>query len=295
MRAPGYIPALLLLPSVALAQTTPDLFYVDGKPDNANFTTSAALVTNDCDHIARITWTPGRTSCASTRVWLTTASCGTDPGSNDKSLAVSGNSAAITIRDLPVFQATDGGTAVGCPLNTTQPYTVCGNYKVIDSFSQCNSFQTINPATIKYKGSPPPPPTLTEVLDQDSALTVRATTNDADTVHIHVDIRVADAGTNFSLDVGDFTPDQTGVRVSGLVNGVTYDVQTRAEDAAGTPGNFSDPSNILQGTPVASYGFFDKYKQLGGEDTGGCASVPGGLILLAAPALWVAWLMRRRP
>jgi uncharacterized protein (TIGR03382 family) len=282
---------------VALAQTqTPDLFYVDNRPDNANFTTNAALVTKDCDHIARITWTPGRPSCASTRVWLTTASCGTEPGSNDKSLSVSGNSAAITIRDLPLFQATDGGTALGCPQPATQAYTVCGNYKVTDSFLQCNSFQTINPATIKYKGLPPPPPTLTEVLSQDTALTVRATTNDADTVNIHVYIRVADAGTDFPPNpVGDFTPDQTGVKVSGLVNGVTYDVETKAEDGAGTPGNFSDPSNILQGTPVASYGFFDKYKQLGGEDTGGCASVPGGLILLAAPALWVAWLMRRRP
>jgi hypothetical protein len=72
--------------------------------------------------------------------------------------------------------------------------------------------------------------------------------------------------------------------ISGLKNGVTYDVTVTAYSAADTP---SDPSAAVQGTPIPVDDFWSRYHNAGGPEQGGCASGPADLLgmLLAAAAL----------
>ena len=79
-------------------------------------------------------------------------------------------------------------------------------------------------------------------------------------------------------------------RITGLTNDLTYSVYLTAEDGAE---NVSDASNVQQGTPIDTYGFWDSYRRSGGASQGGCAStgleVCGLLALAALPRL-----MRRK-
>jgi hypothetical protein len=81
--------------------------------------------------------------------------------------------------------------------------------------------------------------------------------------------------------------------VSGLTNGTLYDVRIYGEDAAG---NFTDPSDVVQATPVASEGFYKTYRREGGADRGGCGDIGGGGMdwRLALLGLGILPLLRRR-
>lgn len=86
--------------------------------------------------------------------------------------------------------------------------------------------------------------------------------------------------------------------LDGLALGTPYAVQVSAVDAAGNParpstlGNESARSNTLSGTPVAIQDFFERYGQVGGQETGGCAS--GGVPLFALAGLGLLARRRRR-
>jgi hypothetical protein len=84
----------------------------------------------------------------------------------------------------------------------------------------------------------------------------------------------------------------TSANIFGLNNGVTYTVYVTALDGAGTnPPTSSNASGLSpagSGTPVASYTFFQEYK----ENGVGCASVDSPLFSLVLLAC--ALLLRRR-
>lgn len=83
----------------------------------------------------------------------------------------------------------------------------------------------------------------------------------------------------------------TSLRLGGLTNGVTYDVQVVAYTKSGNP---SDPSETKSGTPVPVSDFWEQYKERGGTDSGGCgAGGTGALAMIGAAAL--AALRRRKP
>lgn len=83
----------------------------------------------------------------------------------------------------------------------------------------------------------------------------------------------------------------TSLRLGGLTNGVTYDVQVIAYTKSGNP---SDPSATVSATPVPVSDFWEQYKARGGTDSGGCgAGGTGALAMIGAAAL--AALRRRKP
>ena len=66
--------------------------------------------------------------------------------------------------------------------------------------------------------------------------------------------------------------------LDGLTNGVTYDVSMTSVSAGG---NESRPSNVVQGRPELTSGFWEDYVAAGGVEQGGCAGGAGGLLSLA--------------
>jgi hypothetical protein len=88
------------------------------------------------------------------------------------------------------------------------------------------------------------------------------------------------------------------ISITGLALDTPYGVQVSAVDAAGnaarptTLGNESARSNLISGTPVSVQDFFERYGELGGTESGGCAA--GGLPLPTLGALALLLLLRRR-
>jgi hypothetical protein len=112
----------------------------------------------------------------------------------------------------------------------------------------------------------------------------------------------ADAGTtgsanNFTVTAtpADGSPGQrsttftgagtTSGRVTGLINGVLYNVTVTALTIGSNP---SPPSNELPGTPVVVNDFWRLYQNAGGREQGGCGTGAAGLaaLLALAPLLW---------
>jgi hypothetical protein len=88
-----------------------------------------------------------------------------------------------------------------------------------------------------------------------------------------------------STDTGSDSAPHSATKVTGhsltldgLTNGVTYDVSMTSVSAGG---NESRPSNVVQGRPEFTSGFWENYVNAGGVEEGGCAGGAGGLLSLA--------------
>ena len=81
-------------------------------------------------------------------------------------------------------------------------------------------------------------------------------------------------------------------KLEGLQNFVTYQVAIAAVDSKGNESPFSDP---VRGTPIPSDSFWERYKELGGEQQG-CASTTGAAtgMGLALAALSILTISRKR-
>jgi uncharacterized protein (TIGR03382 family) len=76
-----------------------------------------------------------------------------------------------------------------------------------------------------------------------------------------------------------------------LENGVEYKLTATALDAVN---NESAPSSEQTGTPIFTRGFFDRYVEAGGQETGGCGAAAGGLVGGWGLAVLGFWLSSRR-
>jgi hypothetical protein len=83
----------------------------------------------------------------------------------------------------------------------------------------------------------------------------------------------------------------TSFRARGLVNGVPYTVVVYAFSKAG---NRSDPSIAATGTPQPVADFWDRYRQSGGPENGGCSGGPGGALALVGTAALLALARRKK-
>lgn len=79
-------------------------------------------------------------------------------------------------------------------------------------------------------------------------------------------------------------------RLEGLVNGDHYLVAVRAVDTKGNTSEFSLPRS---GIPVPTDGFWERYKEAGGDEQGGC-STSAGVAPLALVGVFLFALRRRR-
>jgi hypothetical protein len=85
----------------------------------------------------------------------------------------------------------------------------------------------------------------------------------------------------------------TSARLDGLQNDVEYEVWVQPEDEAG---NVGEASESTTGSPQETVDFWDRYRELGGAETGGCASGGGlgPLALFLVGLAGLAALSRRR-
>ncbi|MEN9797720.1 MAG: hypothetical protein RL653_1416 [Pseudomonadota bacterium] len=296
MRPALHILLLLLFPLAAQAQVA---ITVNGG-DSASFSPSG------CGNQFTVNWNLGGTvaPCSPFTGWVTSGTCGDAPGTGDHQfLSVdqgalltqrSGN-ATFTAADLPGFSGGDSG--ISCGDVTTRTWRIC-TYVETPGFTGFGTTCGTNnqklrstSSTVSYDGQPPASPKLESVVSQDEGLRATVTNVPGDAVEVRVGTRVAGTGAAFTLSDRVATAgDTVSVSVTGLQNEVQYEVVAYAVDAAD---NTSAASDALIGTPRKTEGFFGQYRSLGGEERGGCTSVPVSSLLPLA-GLLLALARRRR-
>ena len=152
-------------------------------------------------------------------------------------------------------------------------------------YGDCLSVQSSTEPVIVFDALPPPRPVIESVVSMDSALRLRVPTEPD--VRLFVDLALAEDPEAPWTRVASTTTSGQGVTISNLENDVRYRLRVIAEDAAL---NLSEPSEVVEGTPIATQGFWGDYKDKGGSEVGCSAAGSGPLTLLALLAL----LWRRR-
>jgi hypothetical protein len=140
--------------------------------------------------------------------------------------------------------------------------------------------------------APPPVPVIASVAPGDSALYVSwgAVSGTVPAASYEVNA-TAYSPINLADEHIQVFTGATNNRVTGLTNGVTYQVTVKSV----SPGsNVSIASAEAFGTPAPVSDFWDAYHGAGGREQGGCGGGPAGLVSLLGVAL--AWRgLRRRP
>lgn len=248
-------------------------------------------------------YTGTQAPCEQLRLWVTTdASCGKEAKATDYPLEAVPRENIITagsvtrtleIARLPIFTATDGGTATACGDYTNQTeMRLCGFTKAYDltGFS-CNVEVQVSGTvpTLTFDAKAPNPPSITNVISRDSELAVSVSAEEDSNVYVTA-VALTDAGTPEGPEItsDEKVAGQGVLVVENLQNGVTYSLVARARDEAD---NTSDPSAEARGTPLKSSGIYEAYVNAKGEETGGCAATGGSIAggaLLAALGFWLS-------
>jgi uncharacterized protein (TIGR03382 family) len=287
--------ALTLSASAAFGQTTTRI--VDLTTQNGE--SSLRVPKEPCDLVRTVNWAyNGNTLqlCSDLRFWLVSGtSCTDEPSGTFKELPKVSSSQLANIRsgtvsfkvsDLPGFGT--GTTPVSCPAEGREDeYRLCASIKLPGGTlgTECGSgtFQD-DEVTVVYDAKPPDAPTLASVQGLDSALSIRVDPP-SDATEINVTIERTDGAGSRTVTQ---SADQTQFRVERLENNVTYRVTATAVDAAD---NESVASEALEGTPIFTKGFFDRYVEANGQEMGGCGAAGVGLAggwVLAALGLWLS-------
>jgi len=273
---------------------------------NFNGQTSITVGPTSCGNSVSVTWTatPVGQACSDIQLWVTSnGACSDAPATGDQQISSNGllltnwistrtGSVAIPVSALPIFSvaSSDGGTLT-CGAAIQKDLLVCAAYKYGTVGLGCTS-STVAKAgttTLRYDAQPPGAPSLNAPTPLDGALLLSVASTDSDTAIIHFGVRAA-GETDFASG-GDMGTDQSTLRLSGLTNGVAYEVQATAEDKAG---NVGPASAVVTGTPVHTTGFFDRYKGSGGEEAGCAATGVSGPLLGAALLTGFFFARRRR-
>ena len=174
------------------------------------------------------------------------------------------------------------GAGISCSAGTTQTIYVC----VVDLTPSPPLTLT---GTITLNTTTPSAPTLQSVESSNSGLYASWTSVSGTSITYKIRATAVDTTQDGTThDSGPITG--TTGRIGGLTNGVTYSVVVFAFNSAD---NRSEPSSAVEGTPVKTDDFWDRYHQAGGVEEGGCSAGSAGALapLLLLAALW----LRRRP
>jgi hypothetical protein len=291
--------ALTFSASAALAQTTGTItlagpanettFRVPKDPCNYSRTVNWTVNTTGTICSDLEFWFVSGTSCPETRASdtpvITTVSRSTLEGSTRT------NSFTFESQALPAFKGT---SAVSCPADDREDeYRLCAALKLgtaVISTDPCSttSVQKANEFKVFYDSKAPEPPSIENVAALDKALSVRVTASDDDTSKVKLTIARADGTSSRELSQ---SVDLSLFRVENLENGVEYKLTATALD---TVNNESAPSDVQSGTPIFTRGFFDRYIEAGGQETGGCGAAAGSLAGGWVLAVLGFWLSSRR-
>jgi hypothetical protein len=279
----------LLFPLAAFAQSL--TLKVNGVGDNSG---APAFTTNRCSDTFQVNATQTGVPCSSTTYWITaSSSCGDSPSSANFDLTFdvdsSGNK-TIAVSDLPFFRGADGG--IPCPRAATQDHKVCGSFTASSGFGGCSSPTTIHQSsapTVRWKALPAAVPSIDSVSPKDGAIGLGLSITGTDALLIRIEVAVS--GTGRFAEIASISATQPTYAINGLTNNVAYDIRVRSED---TIGNLSAYSPIATATPVASAGFYDVYRQAGGQELGGCGGLGAILLAFCLPGIVLGALARRK-
>src|SRR5215813_11000788 len=170
--------------------------------------------------------------------------------------------------------------------------TMCVQY-IQNSVLNGNSLTTAS-VPVKFALAQPFPPENVVITPGDSHLKIAWSKGDPGEDIATYDIHVVPEGSAPGTPVANTSSTNVDVSTTDfgqhLQNDAGYTITIVAND---TYGNISEPSDEQTGTPVASADFYNHYRDLGGASPGGCSS-GGGPALIAAGALALALLLRRR-
>jgi len=212
-------------------------------------------------------------------------------GSDDGTIAVNGDndpmisSVAVSRHDIAVAHATVNGSATPCPSPNTLPTTVYLCVEWAASVGGTPAGRATAQLTLDLT-APAVAPVLKNVGVGDTRL-YPSWTGIADTGATYKAYADAAGGTSPAKSSDEAAA--TSSTITGLTNGVVYNVTVRGFDPAGNP---SPASAALQGTPETVSDFWDEYRSRGGKETGGCSSGAAGILALLGAA--VAPLVTRR-
>jgi len=288
------ITAAVLVSTAASAQTG-----VQVNLRFANGTETLTVSPGDCGtRRVVVTWTSSGTACQELALWLTegseckeTADAQTTTRRTLTSIPQTTLNSSRTgtfefaVSELPFSSQGDAGTGACGVLDVEQAFRVCGSTKATDFVGSCSTTVTkASPGKLTYDAKPPSAPTIESVSQLDQALRVQVTgTTDVNQVRLVV--------LRDGLEVTRKTQGTGSIQVEQLENEVTYQLEAYAIDAAG---NVSATAATAEGTPTKTLGFYEKYRQSGGTETGGCGATGGGLAGSAMLAVLGFWLSSRR-
>ncbi|MGA9525235.1 MAG: MXAN_2561 family MXYO-CTERM-anchored protein, partial [Myxococcaceae bacterium] len=250
MRLPSLTALALLVPLVAVAQTT------GTEPIQIQVNQSERQIVNrdGCGSQFTFTWQIAQSAaCGAFQVWLTEASsCPDDPPEGTEFIFTQSSSGGVftqnsgtftrNVSQLPAFKETACGTT-----DLDVEYRVCGRFKTPSFSGSCSGEGTgvvvePTPPTIGFDSVRPGAPTLSEAvgLDQSIAVSFSAATG----TEVVIATARDPAG---KVKTVEAAKPATRVTITGLENFVEYTVTAEARDAAG---NVSPASNELKATPI---------------------------------------------
>jgi len=248
-------------------------------------------VSRDCSLNYTIPWSHTITvqPCDALLFWFVEGSCSEEPPSGTTPvLSISAANVLTTPQGTVTFKAGElPGLKDACPVDDKETtYKLCGSVPLRGGTAvDCSSKNWVKDATnVVYDTKAPSAPTIENVASLDKALSVRVTTSgDANRARLTVQ-RADGTGTRTMLQ----SVEQPLFRVESLENDVEYTLTATALDAAD---NESPASEAKTGKPVFTRGFFDRYVEAGGQETGGCSAALGGLSggwMLAVLGIWLS-------
>lgn len=252
-----------------------------------------------CEESRTFTWRATGTFCADLSLWLTRdTDCKESASAQSAGSTFELSSVPLTtlrngtgnetfdVADLPIFSSADGGTACGAS-GISATVRLCGATKQSTDFiGTCNTaVKATTPLKITYDTQAPGAPTIESVNPLDKSLQVEVTAPDDATEVALVVFRDGTEVTSVTQGV-----DQGRITVKNLVNNVTYQLEAYSIDAAG---NRSTEAATAEGMPVKTFGFYEKYREAGGAETG-CGATGGGMAGGALLSVLGFWLFSRR-
>ncbi len=300
------VAALLLAPSMALAQATPAAGSVT-IVESADSTENPPYINiAECDATADTLtyyWQVSSFLGGTYDLYIadqpaTTDSC---PAQTSSTLTVhsapivtglSATAATQNYKDTATIsqrlkQLTDAGAALSCTGTATQFY-LCVKYTPGSGTTTVGAT-----GTPKIDLGTPPVPANVSLGAGDTVLHVSWAAGSGGTGTTD-GYRVKWGPHNGTLDGShDLTGSgTTGFDIDGLQNGTEYDVQVLALSPGKNP---SAATDIASGTPVIVNDFWRLYRNDGGREQGGCAAGAGGLLALLALVPLALRRHRRRP
>ncbi|HEX5751459.1 MAG TPA: MXAN_2561 family MXYO-CTERM-anchored protein [Archangium sp.] len=289
--------AAVLLSSAAFGQFGSQ---VQVTVQSATNTASLSVGPSQCGSTSTFNWRVAGTPCTELSLWITTDTDCRDSASAQTSgstrslssiplttITSSGGTATATfqVSNLPIFSTSgsDAGTGSCGDPGIESTMRLCAATKTADALGSCSSnvVKAAKPLEITYDTKSPDAPSISGVAALDKALKV---TVDAPEDALQVKVVALLAGVEVSNEQQGVAAG--AVRVANLQNDVTYQLEAYAIDEAG---NQSPASVASEGTPTRTFGFYERYREAGGEETG-CGATGGGFAgggMLAALGFWL--------